>query len=264
MSNKLFRKLVRSRKPKIPQGTDPSSLLMTITEEFFQPARIFYDVYDMLSLQKIFLDLHCMDFDDQKNRWVWNYTDEAKDIQFRLSWSEIPREAHPLVIGSLYAPRENLMYIDVNSFERIPAAVGFFGDRIDRDIAEVTHAQLYNKLSRVRDGIPDHHKLFEEILSHRPDPDAEMEALLAEARKSDDLEKFREQFFKDIHEKSSAKMEIIETMKVHYEIGHEEECLETLQSSLLMRTAIAGEHDRGNTEYTFRDCLGKIYNLKEV
>ncbi len=39
---------------------------MTITDEFFQPARIYYDVYDQVSLQKIFQDLHCMDFDDQK------------------------------------------------------------------------------------------------------------------------------------------------------------------------------------------------------
>jgi len=259
MSNKISRKMIRRRKPKIPKGTDPSSLLMTMTEEFFQPARIYYDVYDQGSLQKIFLDLKCMDFDDQKNRWVWNYTDEAKDIRFRLSWSEIPREAHPLVIGSLYLPREDRMYIDVNSFERLPAAVHFFGDRIDRDIAEVTHAQLYNKLSRVRDGIPDHHKLFEEILSHRPDPDAEMEALLAEARKSDDLEKFGEEFFKDLHEKS---METIETIKIHYEIGQEEECLETLQSSLRMRTFIAREHDRGNTDFTFRDCLDMIFPSK--
>jgi hypothetical protein len=56
------------------------------------------------------------------------------------------------------------------------------------------------------------------------------------------------------------KMETIETMKVHYEISHEEECLETLQSSLRMRTVIAGEHDRGNTDYTFRDCLNMIIN----
>ena len=259
MSNKISRKIIRSRKPKIPKNIDPSTLLMTITEEYFQPARIYYDVYDQGSLQKIFLDLHCIDFDDQKNRWVWNYTDEAKGIHFKLSWSDIPKEAHPLVIGSLYVPRENQMYIDVNSFERIPEAVRFFSDRIDRDIAEVTHAQLYNKLSHVRDGIPNHHKLFEEILSHRPDPDAEISAAIAEAKKSDNLEKFGEQFFKDLHEKSTEKMETIETIKIHYEIGQEEECLATLQNSLRMRTVIAGEHDRGNTDFTFRDCLDMIF-----
>jgi hypothetical protein len=264
MSNKQFRKLIRSRKPKIPQGTDPSTLLMTITEEFFQPARIFYDVYDQVSLQKIFLDLHCMDFDDQKNRWVWNYTDEAKAIQFRLSWSEIPREAHPLVIGSLYVPRENRMYIDVNSFERIPAAVGFFGDRIDREIAEVTHAQLYNKFSRVRDGIPDHHKLFEEILSHRPDSDAEMRAFIDQAEEPKNLKKLRDQYFKKLYEKSTHKIDIIETMRIYYDIGHEKECLETIQSGLRMRTVIAGEHDRGNTDFTFRDCWDMFFNLNEV
>jgi hypothetical protein len=138
---------------------------MTITEEFFQPARIFYDVYDLKTLQNIFLDLQCMAYDEQKNRWVWHYAKEAKNIQFKRSWSDLPSNVHPLVIGSLYVPTESVMYVDVNSFERVTAAVNFFGDQIDRTIAEVTHVQLYNKISRVRDGMPDHHKHFEKILS---------------------------------------------------------------------------------------------------
>jgi hypothetical protein len=236
---------------------------MTITEDFFQPVRIYYDVYDQVAMQNIFLNLKCMDYDDQKNRWVWNYTDEAKKIHFKRSWSELPQKTHPLVIGSLYAPKENQMYIDVNSFERVTAAVRFFGERIDPEIAAVTHVQLYNKISRIRDGIPDHLKLFEEILSHRPDPDAEVLALISEAKKSGNLEKFRDQFFKGQHEINKHKMDSIETMRVYYDIGHEEDCLETLQSSLVMRTAIALEHDRGNTDYTFTDFLNMTFNLDE-
>jgi hypothetical protein len=263
MTKKLYRKLARAKQKRSFKNLDPSTLLMTITEEFFQPARIYYDVYDQVALQDIFLELKCVDYDDQKNRLVWNYTDEAKKIQFKRSWSEIPKESHPLVIGSLYAPNENQMYIDVNSFERVPAAIRFFGDRIDQKIAEVTHMQLYNKISRIRDGIPDHHNLFEKILSNRPDPDAEMHALIAEAKKSGDLEKLRDQILKEQHEKSKRKMDLIETMKVYYDIGHEEDCLETIQSGLRMRTTIAFEHDRGNTNFTFIDFLNKIFNSIE-
>ena len=263
MSKKLSRKLIRAKKSKSFRGLDSSTLLMTMTEEFFQPARIYYDVDDQVALQNIFLDLKCIDYDDQKNRWVWNYTDEAKKIDFKRTWSELPKETHPLVIGSLYAHRENQMYIDVNSFERVPAAVRFFGDRIAQKIAEVTHMQLYNKISRVRDGIPDHHKFFEEILSHRPDPDAEIHALIAEAKESGNLEKMRDQFFKEQYVKSKHKMDTIETMKVYYDIGNEEDCLETIQSGLRMRTAVALEHDRGNTDFTFSDFLNKAFNLNE-
>jgi hypothetical protein len=263
MSKKLFRKLTRAKKTKLFKELDPSTLLMTITEEFFQPARIYYDVYDQVALQDIFLGLKCMDYDDQKNRWVWNYTDEAKKIQFKRSCSEIPKESHPLVIGSLYAPNENQMYIDVNSFERVPAAIRFFGDRINQKIAEVTHIQLYNKISRIRDGIPDHHKLFEKILNNRPDPDAEMHALIAEAKKSGNLEELRNQFFKEQFKKSQHKMDIIETIKVYYDFGHEEDCLETVQAGLRMRTAIAIEHDSGNTDFTVSDFLNKVLNSIE-
>jgi hypothetical protein len=263
MSKKLSRKLIRAKKPKLFKDLDSSTLLMTITEEFFQPARIYYDVYDQVAVQNIFLDLKCMDYDDQKDRWVWNYTDEAKNIHFKRSWSELPKDTHPLVIGSIYAPKENQMYIDVNSFERVPAAVRFFSDRIDQKIAEVTHMQLYNKISRVRDGIPDHHKLFEEILSHRPDPDAEMHALITEAKKSGNLEKLRDQILKEQFEKSKHAMATIETMKIYYDIGHEEDCLETIQGGLSMRTAVALEHDRGNTDFTFYDFLNKAFNLNK-
>jgi hypothetical protein len=263
MSKKLSRKLIRAKKPKFFKDLDSSTLLMTITEEFFQPARIYYDVYDQVALQNIFLDLKCMDYDDQKDRWVWNYTDEAKNIHFKRSWSELPKDTHPLVIGSLYAPKENQMYIDVNSFERVPAAVRFFSDRIDQKIAEVTHMQLYNKISRVRDGIPDHHQLFEEILSHRPDPDAEMHALITEAKESGNLEKLRDHIFKEQYEKSKHEIATIETMKIYYDIGHEEDCLETIQGGLRMRTAVALEHDRGNTDFTFNDFLNKAFNLNK-
>lgn len=259
MSKKFHRKLSRAKRSKPFEDLDPSTVLMTITEEFFQPARIFFDVYDLEALQKIFLDLKCMAYDDQKNRWVWNYSDEAKNIQFKRSWSDLPPKVHPLFIGSLYAPTESLMYVDVNSFERVPAAVRFFGERIDHTIAEVTHAQLYNKILRVKDGMPDHHKLFEEILSHRPDPDAEVHALIAEAKQSGNLDRLGEQVLRG--EQSKNKMELIETMKVYYDIGHEADCLEILQGSLRMRTAVALEHDRGNIDYTFRDFLNIAFNL---
>lgn len=263
MSKKFSRKLFRAKKSKSFKNLDSSTLLMTMTEEFFQPARIYYDVHDQVALQDIFMDLKCMDYDDQDNRWVWNYTDEAKNINFKRSWPELPKESHPLAIGSLYAPKENQMNIDVNSFERVPAAVRFFGDRIDHKIAKVTHMQLYNKISRVRDGLPDHHKLFEEILSHRPDPDAEMHALIAEAKASGNLEKLRDQFFKEQYEKSTRKMDTIETMKIYYDIGHEEDCLETIQSGLSMRTTVAWEHDRGNTDFTFSDFLNMAIKFNE-
>lgn len=165
-----------------------------------------------------------------------------------------------MVIGSLYAPNEKQMYIDVNSFERVPAAIRFFSDRIDQKIAEVTHMQLYNKISRTRDGIPEHNKLFEKILSNRPEPDAEIHALITEAKKSGTLDKLRDQIFKEHHEKTKHKMDLIETMKVYYDMGHEEECLETIQSILRMRTAIAVEHDRGNTDFTISDFLDKVLN----
>jgi hypothetical protein len=145
MSKKISSKFIRAKKTKSFKDLDSSTLLMTMSEEFFQPARFYYDVYDQVALQNIFLDLKCMDYDDQKKRWVWNYSDEAKTIYFKRAYSELPKETHPLVIGSLYAPKENQMYINVNSFERVPAAVRFFSNRIDQKIADVTHMQLYNQ-----------------------------------------------------------------------------------------------------------------------
>ena len=98
MSKKISRKLFRAKKSKSFKNLDSSTLLMTMTEEFFQPARIYYDVRDQVALQDIFMDLKCMDYDDQNNCWVWNYTEEAKNINLKRSWSELPKESHPLAM----------------------------------------------------------------------------------------------------------------------------------------------------------------------
>jgi hypothetical protein len=58
MSTKLSRKLIRAKKPKLYKDLDSSTLLLTMTEDFFQSARIYYDVYDQVSLQNSFENPH--------------------------------------------------------------------------------------------------------------------------------------------------------------------------------------------------------------
>jgi len=54
MSRKISRKLLRAKKTKSFKNLESSSLLMTMTEEFFQPARIYYDVHDQSCFAEYF------------------------------------------------------------------------------------------------------------------------------------------------------------------------------------------------------------------
>ncbi len=122
MSKKLLRKLTRNKKRRQAKsplaGLPPETLLMTMTGEPYQPARIHYTVHDKSALQQVFMGLECMEFDEEGDRWILHYEDEAAEsIQLEKSVDELPEGSRPMVIASLFAPEEGKMHVDVNSFE---------------------------------------------------------------------------------------------------------------------------------------------------
>ena len=70
--------------------------LLTMTEEAYQPVSIYYKVFQKNAVVGRFKRLRCIDFDPKKNRWVWTYEEEAKNIKFTKSYKDIPKEYHPM------------------------------------------------------------------------------------------------------------------------------------------------------------------------
>jgi hypothetical protein len=61
-------------------------LSVTMTGEPYQPARIYYQVFQKHAVLGRFRRLRCIDFDKTQNRWVWLYQEEAKNLKFTKSY----------------------------------------------------------------------------------------------------------------------------------------------------------------------------------
>ncbi|CAK0782049.1 conserved hypothetical protein [Gammaproteobacteria bacterium] len=121
-------------------------LVVTWTGEIFQPVRLYYRVHDRNKVEQSFRKMTSMEPEPDKERWVWLYDGEAKSLKFKNPYSSIPKERHPIILGSFYSVNDNEIYLDVGSIERATKAVVFFDKRIRRNIAEVCYCAIYNKL----------------------------------------------------------------------------------------------------------------------
>lgn len=263
MSNKIKRLFARkkqqapARAGKWRKGLNVDEkdrpLLVTMTGEAFQLARIHYDILCKDDIEHTFAKLKCMDFDPLKNRWVWNYHAEAQKLIFETSYDGIPKEYRPIVIGSFYLPTEQRMYVDVNSFDRAIAAIQFFDKHLSRKFALLSHIQLVNKFFQAVPGIvPSQGDYFDRLSPEKPDNTSSFEDIAADNTRSRDEKIALAQ--QEMDENLKKPLQEIESLPVHfYEDG-----IESLQGALKIRHIIAFEHWQGNATFSYIDIFKKI------
>jgi len=101
-------------------------LLMTMTGEMHQPVRLYYEVYDQAEVLKVFAKLRCVEFDREQKRWIWLYQHEAQPLKFATSYDAIPRQRRPIILGAFLLPHDDVMCLDVRSWERAAKVIVFF------------------------------------------------------------------------------------------------------------------------------------------
>jgi hypothetical protein len=231
-----------------------TSILATVTGDFFQPVRLHYRVANQNRLLAAFKKLRCLDEDPPRRRWVWLYEHEARGLRFKHSYNQLPRHLHPIVIGSIFLRTKGTMLLDLRSCERAILAVPFFDRHISRKIARVTEAEVVNKLFST-----DNPQLApDDLFDHQPSTAVDSEAELRKTAEltapvQDPQEKLR---IATEYMESQAKCPLpeIERFPVHfYEDG-----IGGFQSALRMRQVVALQHWLGNTEYTLFDVIRSI------
>jgi len=200
---------------------DDRILQTTLTGEVAQPIRLYYHLVDKKRVVRSFKHLHCMDFDRANNRWVWLYSRESKVLNFKQSYSSVPKDAHPIVIGSFIFRRgDELLLLDLRSFDRAIEAIPFFDKYIGRTAAKITHAAVVNRLFDAKELFPPNLDVFF-------GNDAMMET------------------------DTGKSMPKVEKFPVHfYEDG-----IDSIKATLRMRQMLAFEHWKGNTDYTLFDVI---------
>ena len=230
-------------------------LLMTMTGEMHQPVRLYYEVSDQAAVLKTFTKLRCLDDDQDNHRWVWLYQVEAKKLKFHKSYSAIPRQMRPIILGVCRFPSAQDMTLDVRSWERATHAVVFFDRYLKRSIARVTHAAIVNRLfPYTTDGLPALEELFAPEQVTEIDGEAMLRRLAASLQTIHDPGQRRDMAFTLMEQQSHERLPEVEKLPVHfYEDG-----ITSLENALRLRQIVAFEHWRGNTACTLGEVIQKV------
>jgi hypothetical protein len=234
--------------------------IVTHTGEDSQPSRIYFQVFKQKTLDGIFKKLRCVRYEPQnidgRLGWRWFYDQEATKLKFQYSMSKIPKEARPVVLGDFFFSNEEIMYLDVRSFDRVIKAIDFFRKRINPRVAKVTKIQIVNRLfsadeSNVMELLQapyDHFFDEAQVVSNRK----KFNNLLQEfEEKHLSQEESRERILDHLKEKSPLVEELLFD-------SAEEESLGALQFSLTLRNLEAVQHFHGNEQFSQWDLLATI------
>jgi hypothetical protein len=141
---------------------------ITSTSELYQPARLYYDIFDRQALRKGFDQLQCMrvndpsepsDRPDDLDTWDWLFEHEAQQLKFKKNYWQIPRHDRPIVLAKFCLPKADPSnsdslsqgYFDLDSFDRLTRAIAFFDQHISRDVARATSMRVVNRCFEVEE-----------------------------------------------------------------------------------------------------------------
>jgi hypothetical protein len=219
-------------------------LLTTTTGEPFQPARLHYAVRDDRRLEACFRKLRCMGFDDDRNRWVWHYDDEARSLEFKQSWKDVSKLG-PVVLGAFYVRGTSAAELHLRSIERALMAVTFFDEYVPRTVALITDIDVANRLFSAdeRDLTPE--ALFAAAEADLRQQTVERNNLLASPERM--MADFSRQW-------SGGKPEQLPELE-RLATNFYEDGIESLTHTLRLRQYLALEHWAGNHDVTLFDVI---------
>lgn len=232
------------------------TLLATMTGEPFQPVRLHYRVLNRSGLLRAFEKLRCLDYDATRKRRVWLYSNEAKRLRFQQSYAQIPREHHPIVIGSLFLRTKETLLLDLRSCERALLAIPFFDAHLPRRLVEVVEAEVVNRLFPATEPnlklTPD--ALFDQQISTGVDPEALVKRLVEKTAHVQDPHERVKIFMEEVKSREKEPLPEIERFPVHYA----EDGIGGFQLALRVRQIVAMQHWQGNTDYTLQDAIWSV------
>jgi len=89
--------------------THEKQLLVTLTNEPFQPVRIYYSTPDQDSVRKRLSAVECLVPVPEERCWQWLFRAEAATLRFGGGYEDVPKERRPIVLGRIFYPNNNSM-----------------------------------------------------------------------------------------------------------------------------------------------------------
>lgn len=219
-----------------------------MTNEPFQPVRIYYSIPDRSHVTERLRGLECMLDVPEEECWQWLFDVEADSLVFASCFDAVPEERRPIVLGRFRFPTSERMTFDTNSILRAIEAAKFFGPRFGREVVAM-RCRVVNRFFAAEEG--NHVSLMKTLDQNVTvvDPREAEEALNRElaGRTMEDAKRAVGSFL-DRKIKNGDDVPLIED----FPLVREEETPEFkhLATSLHFRLVRALEHWKGNTHVT--------------
>jgi hypothetical protein len=127
-------------------------LLATMTNEPFQPVRLYYTIPDKTSVVKKLKKLECTVEAPYERCWQWLYHAEAAALQFTAGgYDDVPEDRRPIILGRIRFPTQSSMTLETNSFDRAVAGARFFARRLGVDVV-ATRCRVVNRCFAADEG----------------------------------------------------------------------------------------------------------------
>ena len=234
---------------KTPHPPKDRRLLATMTNEAFQPVRLYYAIPNRAVVEKKLRRLECMTEVPWEQCWQWLFDAEAATLHLAAGYDAVPKERRPLVLGRIRFPTDSSMTLQTNSILRAIEAARFFGPRLGSEVVAM-RCRVVNRCFAADEGQPD--KLMTTLDQDVTviDPREAVAALRRESkgvRPGQDAESAAAEFL----ERRLASKDDVPLVE-DFPLAPEEESLEfrDLSTALHLRLIRAYEHWQGNTDLT--------------
>ena len=122
------------------------SVLMTTTNEFFMPIRLYYTIYDMKKFYEILHNLSCVSFAEQDHFYI-SYWKEIQNIGLSVNHNDVPKPLYPIILAHGFINDDHTLHLNLRSFERGLKMIEWINHHIHPSYVKLTHIASYNALT---------------------------------------------------------------------------------------------------------------------
>ena len=235
---------------KLPKGSKDRCLLATMTNEPFQPVRLYYSIPDRSFVTEKLRALKCMVEVPPERCWQWLFHAEAASLRFAAGYDAVPKEKRPIIIARIRFPKNGGMTIQTNSIARAIGAARFFAPHLGPEVLAM-RCRVVNRCFAADEGQP-----AEELMKILDQDVTVIDPRAAEAAFRREFEGVRTT--QDAERAAAASMQRTLASKEDvpmvedFPLAPEEETpdFRSLANALGLRFVRAVEHWRGNTHLT--------------
>ena len=221
-----------------------------MTNEPFQPVRLYYSIRDRSFVIEKLRALKCAVEAPHERCWQWLFDAEAASLRFAASgYQNVPKEKRPIVLGRIQFPEPGGMTLQTNSIERAIAGARFFAPRLGPEVVAI-RCRVVNRCFAADEGQANTlmATLNQNVIMIDPrNAEAALRRAFEDVRSRQDAERAATEFL----ERMATREEDV-PMVEDFPSAPEEETADFrhLATALQFRFVRAFEHWRGNTHLT--------------